>query len=163
MKSCCAGLGENLDLSSQRTGKFAAIRCASTGGDAGGGGVVCEEMLQLRQGEQGFLEIVESELEEGRLFYDGAGFFEHLGRCVADDGDTDFADTGTEKLGGYARHIRSHVYNRGILQTCWVVCKFLLKQKEVSSTRKLSLLAAFTRPQHLIVDADEAQRSHSND
>jgi hypothetical protein len=30
-------------------------------------------------------------------------------------------------LGGYAGHVHSHVYNRGILQTREEGCKFLLK------------------------------------
>ncbi len=73
-------------------------------------------MLELRQGEKRLLEVVESELEKGRFFDYGACFFEHFGGCRANDGDADFADAGTEKLWGYAGHIRSHVYNRGILQ-----------------------------------------------
>jgi hypothetical protein len=40
-------------------------------------------------------------------------------------------------LWGYAGHIRSHVYNRGILQTRESGCKFLLKQKVLSRTSKL--------------------------
>ena len=89
----------------------------------------CEEMFELGQGEQRLVEIVEAELEEGRLFDDGAGFFNHLGGRGADDGDTDFTDTGTKKLRGYAGHIRSHVCNRGILQSRAQGCKFLLKSK----------------------------------
>ena len=84
-------------------------------------------MFELRQGEKRFFEIVEAELEEGRFFDDGAGFFKHLGSRGADDGDTDFTDTGTKKLRGYAGHIHSHVYNRGILQTREQGCKFLLQ------------------------------------
>ena len=121
------GLGENFDLGGDVAGELAAVGGAATGGDAGGGGVVSEEMLELRQGEKGLLEVVEAELEEGRLFDDGAGFFKHLGGRGADDGDTDFTDTGTKKLRGYAGHIHSHVYNRGILQTREAGCKFLLK------------------------------------
>jgi hypothetical protein len=37
-------------------------------------------------------------------------------------------------LRGYAGHIHSHVYNRGILQTREQGCKFLLQQKAVSRT-----------------------------
>ena len=90
-------------------------------------------MFQLRQGEERLLQIVEAELEKRRLFDDSGSFFKHLGRRGAYDGDADFADTGTKKLGGYAGHIHSHVYNRGILQTHWEGCKFLLKYKELSS------------------------------
>jgi hypothetical protein len=35
-------------------------------------------------------------------------------------------------LRGYAGHIHSHVYNRGILQTREQGCKFLLQPKAVS-------------------------------
>ena len=118
------GLAEDFDFGGDGAGELAAVGCASTGGDAGGGGVFREELLDLRQGEEGLLEIVEAELEEGRLLDDGGGFFEHLGGRGADDGDTDLADAGTEKLRGYAGHIRSHVYNRGILQTLRYGCKF---------------------------------------
>jgi hypothetical protein len=37
-------------------------------------------------------------------------------------------------LRGYAGHIHSHVYNRGILQTREQGCKFLLQRKAVSQT-----------------------------
>ena len=79
------------------------------------------------------LEIIEAELKESRLFDDGVGFFKHLGSRGAYDGNTDFTDTGTKKLRGYAGHIHSHVYNRGILQTHEQGCKFLLKPKGVST------------------------------
>ena len=117
------------ELRSQRRAnwKFAAIGRAATGRDAGDCGVIGQEVFELRQGEERLLEIIEAELEKGRLFDDGAGFFKHLGSRGADDGDTDFTDAGTEKLGGYAGHIHSHVYNRGILQTHEEGCKFLLK------------------------------------
>ncbi len=52
-------------------GELAAIGCASTGGDGGGGGVVGEELLELGQGEQGLLKVVEAELEERSLLDDG--------------------------------------------------------------------------------------------
>jgi hypothetical protein len=131
VEACCRGLGENFNFIGDFAGELAAVGGAAAGGDAGGGGVVGEEMLEFGQGEKRLLEIVEAELEEGRLFDDGAGFFKHLGGCGADDGNTDFTDTGTKKLGGYAGHIHSHVYNRGILQTRAEGCKFLLKSKAV--------------------------------
>ena len=56
-------------------------------------------MLELGQREKRLLEIVEAELEKRRLFDDGAGFFEHLGGRGADDGNTDFTDTGTRNWG----------------------------------------------------------------
>jgi hypothetical protein len=90
-------------------------------------------MFQLRQSEERLLQVVEAELEKRRLFDDSGSFFKHLGRRGANDGDADFTDTGTKKLGGYAGHIHSHVYNRGILQTHGEGCKFSLKYKEFSS------------------------------
>jgi hypothetical protein len=124
-------LGEDLHLGGEVAGELASVGCAAAGGDGGDGGVIRQEVFEFREREEGFFEVVEAKLEEGRLFDDGAGFFKHLGRGGADDGDTDFADTGTEKLGGYARHIHSHVYNRGILQSRGEGCKFLLKEKGV--------------------------------
>ena len=131
VEASCGGFGEDLDLVGYLAGELASVGCATTGGDAGGGSVVLEEMFEFGQGEEGFLEVIEAELEEGRLFDDGAGFFKHFGGCGADDGDTYFADTGTKKLGGYAGHVHSHVYNRGILQTREAGCKFLLQAKGV--------------------------------
>jgi hypothetical protein len=131
VEACGGGFGEDFDLVGDFAGEFSSVGGAATGGDAGGGGVVGEEVLEFGQGEERFFEVVEAELEEGRLFDDGAGFFKHLGCCGADDGNTDFTDTGTKKLGGYAGHIHSHVYNRGILQTREGGCKFLLKIKGV--------------------------------
>ena len=128
-KPAVSGFGEDLELGGDVAGEFAAVGCAAAGGDGGGGGVVAEELLEFGQGEEGLLEVVEAELEEGSLFDDGGGFFKHLGGGGADDGDTDFADTGTKKLGDYAGHIHSHGYNRGILQTREEGCKFLLKHK----------------------------------
>ena len=90
-------------------------------------------MFELRQGEKRFLEIVEAEFEEGRLFDDGAGFFKHFGGCVADDGNTDFADAGTKEIRGCCGYVHRYVYNRGILQTWGRGCKFLLKSKAVRS------------------------------
>ncbi len=121
------GLGENLHLGGEVTGELAAVGCAAAGGDGSRSGVFADEMLQLGQSKQWLFEVVEPELEEGRLFDDGGSFFKHLGRGCANDGDTDFADTGTKKLGAYAGHIHSHVYNRGILQTHGEGCKFSLK------------------------------------
>ena len=94
-------------------------------------------MLEFWKGEKRLLEVVESELEKGCFFDYGARFFEHFCGCCANDGDADFADAGTDKLWGYAGHIRSHVYNRGILQTRESGCKFLLKQKVLSRALKL--------------------------
>ena len=127
MKARGCGLGENLDFGGDVAGEFSSVGGAATRRDAGGRGVVGEEMLELRQCQKRLLEIVEAELEKGRLLDDGAGFFKHLGSRGADDGNTDFTDTGTKKLRGYAGHIHSHVYNRGILQTREAGCKFLLK------------------------------------
>ena len=116
----------------------------------GGGGVVGEEVFELRQGEKRLLEIVEAELEEGRLFDDGAGFFKHLGGRGADDGDTDFTDAGTKKLRGYAGHIHSHVYNRGILQTREQGCKFLLKSKGLSEIPDRGLISDTWMPERAL-------------
>src|SRR5438270_9677650 len=124
MKSGRRSLREDLHLSSHRAFKFASVRCASTRSDASRGSIIRKEILQFRQSQQGLLEVVEAELEKRRLFHNCARFLKHLGGRTADDGNTDLSDTGTEKLGGYTRHIRSHVYNRGILQTCAIRCKF---------------------------------------
>ena len=96
-----------------------------------------KKCLSFGRASKRLLEVVESELEKGRFFDYGACFFEHFGGSCANNGDADFADAGTEKLWGYAGHIRSHVYNRGILQIRESGCKFLLKQKVLSRTLKL--------------------------
>ena len=74
------GLGEDLELGGEVAGELAAVGFAAAGGDGRGGGVVGEELLQLRQRSERLFEVVEAELEEGRLFDDGGGFFNHLGR-----------------------------------------------------------------------------------
>lgn len=127
MEAGGCSFGQDFEFGRDRAGKLAAVCCSSTGCDCGDCSVICEEVFELRQGQERLLEIVEAELEERRLFDDGVGFFEHLGGCGAYDGDADFAYAGTEKLWGYGGHIRSHVYNRGILQTLSFGCKFLLK------------------------------------
>jgi hypothetical protein len=43
VEPCTRGFGKNLDLRGKRSGKLPAIRCASTGRDTGGDGVVREE------------------------------------------------------------------------------------------------------------------------
>ena len=116
MEAGVGGLGEDFEFGGDVAGELAAVRGAATGGDGGGGGVVGEELLELRQGGERLVEVVEAELEEGRLFDDGRGFLDHLGWRGADDGDADFADAGTEKLrsncGHDTGHVRSHRRNR---------------------------------------------------
>jgi len=123
VEACGRGLAQNFDFGGDRAGEFTAVGCASTGGNAGGGGVFREEVLDFGEGEERLLEIIEAKFDEGGFLDGGGGFFKHLGGCGADDGDTDLANAGTEKLRGYAGHIRSHVYNRGILQTLGDGCK----------------------------------------
>jgi hypothetical protein len=147
VEACGRGFGEDFDLCRYVAGELAAVGGATTGCDAGGRRVVLKEMFEPGQGEKRFVEIVESELEEGRLFDDGAGFFKHLGGCGADDGDTDFTDTGTKKLRGYAGHIHSHVYNRGILQTRAQGCKFLLKSKGLREMPGPGLISGTLMPE----------------
>jgi hypothetical protein len=120
------GFAENLYFSGDVASELASIRSTATGGDTGGSRIVGEEVLDLRQGQEGLLKIVEAELDEGRLFDGSTGFFEHLGSGGTGDGYADFADAGTEKLLGYAGHIRSLVYNRGILQTSRDGCKIFV-------------------------------------
>ena len=79
MEACRGGFGENFDLFGDLSGELAAVDGAPTGGNGRDGVVLSEEMFEFGQGEQRFLEIVEAEFEEGRLFDDGAGFFKHLG------------------------------------------------------------------------------------
>ena len=93
-------LGEDFDLGGDGAGELAAVGRAPAGGDGGGGGVVGEELLELRQGQERLLEVVEAELEEGRLLDDGGRLFNHLGRRGADDGDAHLGEAGAEELGG---------------------------------------------------------------
>lgn len=126
MKAGSGDLGENLHLGGERTGELSAIGRPSTGGDAGGRGVVGEELLELRQRVEGFLEIIQPEFQKRSFFDDSARFFYHFGRRRSNNGDANLADAGTEELCccGGSRHFRSHVCNRGILQTLDPRCKF---------------------------------------
>jgi hypothetical protein len=132
MEATTGRFDQNFKLGSEVAGKFPTIRRASTGRNDCSSSVFREEMLELRQCRKWLFKIVKTELDKRSLFNDGAGFFKHLGGCGASNGDTDFADAGAEKLGGYCGHIHSHVYNRGILQCDGAGCNFLLKKQGVS-------------------------------
>ena len=88
--------------------------------------------FSLGRAHEGLFEVIETKLEKGRLLDDGGGFFDHFGGRRSDNGDANFADAGPKKLCGCggSGHVRSHVYNRGILQTRDCRCKFLLKEKD---------------------------------
>ena len=67
------GVGEDFDFGGDGAGEAASVGGAATGGDGGGGGVGSEELLELWEGEEGFFEVVEAELEEGGFLDDGCG------------------------------------------------------------------------------------------
>ena len=112
MKADGGSLGENLHFGRDVAGELAAERSAPTGGDGGYCGVVLEELLELRHGQQGLFKVIEAELEEWGLLSYGGGLFDHLGGCRADDGYAYFADAGAENIERCGGYIRSHGRNR---------------------------------------------------
>ena len=87
-----SGLGENLDFGGDVAGKLAVVGSTAAGGNGSDGSIVRQELLQLRHRQNGLIQIVEPKFEEGIFLGDCGGFFEHLSRSIAGDGDTDLAD-----------------------------------------------------------------------
>jgi len=103
---------DDFEFGGQRAGELAAIGDASTGGDAGGDRVVCEELPEPGQRQQRLLQVIQAKLEERRLLDHGGGLFDHLRGRGAGDGDAHLGDAGAEKVRSYAGHIQSHGRNR---------------------------------------------------
>ena len=93
------GLGQDFNFGGDRAVELAAECGATTGGDGGCGGVVLEELLELRHGREGLLEVVEAELEKRGFPDDRGRLFNHFGGRGADDGDAHLGEAGAEELG----------------------------------------------------------------
>jgi hypothetical protein len=92
------GLDEEIEFLADGAGEASTVRCAAAGGDDGGFGVVCKELLALGQGGGWLIEVVETELQERSLLDGGGGALEHLVWRGSDDGNADLADAGTKML-----------------------------------------------------------------
>ena len=119
---------EDLQFGRERAGELAPICRAATGGDAGGGCVFGEELLEPGQCQQRLLQVIQAKLKKRKLFDHRGCLFNHLRGRGAGNGDAHLGNAGSEEVGCYSGHIQSHGRNRVSYRAIGQDATFLLNR-----------------------------------
>ena len=99
MTSCGVGLGEHIQLRSQRSLELAAIVGAAAGTDGSDVLVGFKKTMDFGKSGQGLLQVVQTELDEGGILGHGLGGSEHVFDRVAAQRKADLRQAHRQKTG----------------------------------------------------------------